>query len=141
MTRTKIIAATVCTLVAALLAGGYLLFHGYFDTGTFEIKNAQWSSPKQVAVVGKRSDREATNGDQYFVLIGDHLFSPRELRHAYYGHDVIFRANSDCLTLRWIDPHNIVVTCVDHSIEPGAIAVQQHRSGEVAISYINIPNI
>jgi hypothetical protein len=141
MARTKRIAATVCTLVAVLVAGSYLLFHGYFDPGKFEIKTVQWSASKKVAVVARRSDNQALNGDEYFVLIGDHLFSETELRHALHSDKPVFSADRDCLTLRWNDPHDLVITCDDKSITPADINLQQHRSGEVAISYVNIPNI
>jgi hypothetical protein len=141
MTRIKTIAVTVCIVVATLLAGGYLLFHGYFDTGKFEIRTVQWSALKQVAVVAKRSDNQALNGDQYFVLIGDHLFSDTELRHALHSDKPVFSADRDCLTLRWNDPHDLVIACDDKSITPADINVQHHRSGEVAISYVDIPNI
>jgi hypothetical protein len=141
MTRTKAIATTVCTVVAVLIAGGYLLFHGYFDPGKFEIKTAQWSASKQVAVVAKRSDNQALNGDQYFVLIGDHLFSDTELRHALHSDKPVFSADRDCLTLRWNDTHDLVITCDDKSITPADINVQHHQSGEVTISYVDIPNI
>jgi hypothetical protein len=141
MTKTKTIATVVCTGVAALLVGGYLLFRGYFDTGQFEIRTVQWSASKQVAVVAKRSDNQALNGDEYFVLIGDHLFSEAELRHGLHSDRPVFSADRDCLTLRWNDPHDLVITCNDRSITPANINVQRHRSGEVAISYVDIPNI
>jgi hypothetical protein len=118
----------------------YALFHGYFDRGTFEIKSAQWLTSKEVAFVAKRADHQAMNNDEYFVLIGDHLFSPTEIRHAYYGDGVIFRAISDCLTLRWADSHDLQVACGDGSIIPSYIAVQKYKSGDVSISYLNIPN-
>ena len=82
----------VAVLAMALL---YALFHGYFDHGQFEIKRFQWSSTNQVAMVAKRSDREALGGLDYFVLIGNHLFTPVELRHAYYSNAVVFSALSD----------------------------------------------
>jgi hypothetical protein len=141
MTRIKTIAVAVCTVVAALLVGGYLLFHGYFDTGKYEIRTVQWSASKQVAVVAKRSDNQALNGDEYFVLIGDHLFSEAELRHGLHSDGPVFSADRDCLTLRWNDPHDLVITCDDKFMTPADISVQHHRSGQVAISYVNIPNI
>jgi hypothetical protein len=119
----------------------YALFHGYFDPGSFEIDQTEWSPSRQVAIVAKRSDHQALSGDQYFVLIGDHLFSARELRHACYSRVVIFRADSSCLTVRWKDSHNLVVTCNGEAIEADHIAVQQHRSADVTVSYQDIPDL
>jgi|SRR5271163_3251593 len=141
MTKTKVIAITVLIFVAMLLTAGYLLWHGYLDPGKFEIKSVQWSSAKQVAVVAKRSDNQALNGDEYFVLIGDHLFSEAELRHGLHSDRPVFSADRDCLALHWNDPHDLVITCNDKSITPANINVQRHRSGEVAISYVDIPSI
>ena len=52
---TRIVAFAVCALVAGVAVAVYALFHGYFDRGQFEVEQAQWSSPKQLAVVVKRS--------------------------------------------------------------------------------------
>jgi hypothetical protein len=85
----------VAILAMASLSG---LFHGYFDHGQFEIKQFQWSSKNQVTMVAERSDHEALGGLEYYVLIGNHLFTPAELRHAYYSNAVVFNASSHCLT-------------------------------------------
>ena len=71
----------------AILAMGFLyaLFHGYFDHGQFEIKQFQWSSANQVAMLAERSDNQALGGLDYYVLVGNHLFTPDELRHAYHS--------------------------------------------------------
>jgi hypothetical protein len=58
-----------------LAVGWYALFHGYFDHGQFEIKQFQWSSTGQVAMLAERSDHEALGGLEYYVLIGNHLFT------------------------------------------------------------------
>jgi hypothetical protein len=134
-------AGMACVFAIALAIGVFALFHGYADRGLFEIEEVQWYSPTQLAVVAKRADHEALNGDQFFVIIGNHMFSPKELRHAYYGQSVIFRADNSCLTLRWQNQHDLTVTCSDGSIEPGSIAVQRYRSGGVVVSYIKIPNM
>jgi hypothetical protein len=140
MNKGKSVALIVfLTIGTTLVTGVYLLFHGYLDHGRFEIKDAAWSSSTQVAVLGKRSDREALNGDQYFVVIGDHLPSVNELREAYYRGDVIFRADRDCLALRWTSSQRLSITCVDHSIEPAQIAVEQHQKKNVTIVYDGIP--
>ena len=141
MTKTRVISITVCIFVAALFTCGYLLWHGYFDPGKFEIKRVQWSTAKQIAVVAERSDNGALGGLEYFVLIGDHLFTETELRHALHSDKPVFATDRECLTLHWNDPHNLVITCDDKSITPADINVQHHQNGGIAITYVNIPTI
>jgi hypothetical protein len=136
---TRVVAFVTCTLVAGAAVAAYALFHGYFDRGQFGVEQAQWSSPKQVAVVAKRSDQEALDGYTYFVVIGDHLFSPAELRLAYHSNAVVFAAASSCLTLRWEGPNKLVVGCTESSIRPDHIDVQKQHRGGIAIEYANIP--
>jgi hypothetical protein len=119
----------------ALGVAVYALFHGYFDHGQFEIKQAQWSSSGHVAMLAERSDQQALGGLTFFVLIGNHLFSTAELRLAR-----IFAAASDCINLRWENPNKLVISCQGSSpIDPGLIDVQKLQSGNIAISYENIP--
>ena len=135
----------ILILVPVVLAvGWYALFHGYFDHGLFEIKQAEWSpsTPRRVAVVAERSDHEAMSNDQYFVLIADHIPSAKELRFTYHSHDVIFAAAGDCLNVHWTDPRGLAVTCTMGYSDPlyaGGIAVQKHKAGDVAVAYVNIP--
>jgi len=60
----------------------YLLFRGYLDRGTSDLKQVQRSSSGQVAMLAERFDNDALGGLTYFVLIGDHVFSANELKHA-----------------------------------------------------------
>ena len=46
-----------------------------------------------------------------WLLIGDHLFSPAELSHAYHSNAVVFAAANSCLTLHWENPSRLVATC------------------------------
>lgn len=140
MTKTtKVVLVVMCAAAVSLGTIAYALFHGYFDHGQFEIKQAQWSSSKQVAVIAERSDQEALSGYTYFVLIGNHLFSPTELRHSYHSDAVVFAAASSCLTLHWESPRKLVVTCNGSAVDLNHIDVQKGQSGNIAISYENIP--
>lgn len=133
-----LVAGLVCALVMIVCG----LFHGYFDRGQFEVKNAEWSPSGRVALIAERSDHGALSSDIYFVLVGDHLFSSTELRHAYYGPAVIFAAAAeDCLALRWKDPRNLVITCGNGSIDRSHINLQRNQVGDVIVSYVNIPTI
>jgi hypothetical protein len=126
-------------IVAILvIAGLYALFHGYFDHGQFEIKQSQRSSANQVAMIAERSDHEALGGLEYYVLIGDHLFNPAELRHAYYSDAVIFSALSDCMTIRWDGPDRLIIRCDRSTIDMRHIDAQKQRIGNTSIVYENI---
>jgi len=58
-TTTKVILVAAVAVATSLGLGIYGLFHGYFDHGQFEIKQYQWSSKNQVAMLAERSDHEA----------------------------------------------------------------------------------
>ncbi|NYF78151.1 hypothetical protein HDF17_000438 [Granulicella arctica] len=139
---TKVLAAIACLVAILLVWGIYGLFHGYFDHGQFEVKQVQWSSSKQVAILAERSDQEALGGLTYFVVIGNHLLSPAKLRHAYYSNAVVFAATNTCLTLHWESPNRLVVACNGSYLDQEYIDVEKRQSGEIAISYVNIsPNM
>lgn len=140
MSRARRIASAVaCAVVILVGVIVYALFHGSFDHGQFEIKQAQWSSSKEVAVVAERSDQEALSSYMYFVLIADHLPSTAELRRAYHSDAVVFAAASSCVALHWENRQSLIVACNGHPAEPSHIAVQKRQSMGVAISYENIP--
>ena len=135
----RIVLFIVFAAGVSLCIAAYGLFHGYFDNGQFEIKQEQWSSSKQVAIVAERSDQEALSSYTYFVLIGNHSFSPAELRHAYHSDAVVFAAASSCLDVHWESPSKLVVACNGSAIDDNHIDVQKKQSGGVTISYDNIP--
>ena len=128
------IACVAFALIAAIIA----LFHGYFDRGRFEVKQAEWSSARQVALVTKRSDTDALNGDEIFVVIENHLLSLPELKHALHSDAVIFGTDRDCLKIEWQDSTHLVVRCVDGSITQDQIDVQKQEKDGIIISYVNI---
>lgn len=135
---TQVVTVVVCILLMLLVTGIYLLFHGYFDSGQFEIKEARWSPSKQVAILAERSDHDALGGLEYFVLTGNRLLSPTELRHAYYSNKVIFSAGSNCLDLRWDGSNKLVIRCVGPTLDRDQINAQNQRSGNISILYENI---
>ncbi len=121
-----------------MIACLYALFQGYFDHGQFEIKQSQRSSANQVAMIAERSDHEALGGLEYYVLVGNHLFNPAELRQAYYSNAVIFNAASDCLTIRWDGPDRLIIRCNGSGIDKNHINAQKQRIGNISIAYENI---
>jgi hypothetical protein len=137
--RTLLVGVGAVAILA--MASVYALFHGYFDHGEFEIKQFQWSSANQVAMLAERSDDQALGGLEYYVLVGDHLFTPAELRHALYSDAVIFSTSSNDLTLRWDGPNRLIIGCNGPYLEQQDINVEKKQSGSVSISYVNIsPN-
>jgi|tagenome__1003787_1003787.scaffolds.fasta_scaffold20782387_2 hypothetical protein len=49
--------------------------------------------------------------------IGDHVFSPTEMRFAYHSDDVAFAGVDNCVSVRWIDSRNLEVRCRDRSLD------------------------
>jgi hypothetical protein len=136
---TKVSVLVICVVLTALVLVIYVWFLGYFDPGKFEIKQVQWSSSKQVAVMAERSDQEALGGLTYFVLIGNHLFTSTDLRRSYHSNATIFAASSNCIDLRWEGQNKLVITCHGSTIDSGFIDVQKQQSGSTSILYENIP--
>ena len=130
--------AVMVAVAAILCVVGYLLFHGFFDKGRFEIKQVQWSSSGHAAILAERSDREALGGLTYFVLIGDHAFSADELRRAYHSKAPVFAAMATCLDLHWQGPNRLVVACNGSYLNQEYIEVERQRDGAISISYVNI---
>jgi hypothetical protein len=130
-----VVFASAITVFAVLV---FALFHGYFDHGLFEVKQSRWSPTNRVAMIAERSDHEALGGLDYFVLVGDHVFSPSELRHAYYGDVIIFSAESPCLTLNWKSPAQLEIDCEGDIVNVDHINLQKHQSGDIIVSYKNI---
>lgn len=137
--KTGAITTLLLGLGACLYLFMYALFHGSFDGGAFTIQSQARSSKGEIATVARRSDRQALNNDQFFVVIGDHPPSPKELRWSYYHDGVAFRAGSDCLRIRWESAATLQISCGDGSIDSDSIAVQKTRLGDVTLIYSGIP--
>ena len=127
-----------CALVSPLVLDMLALLVGYFDEGKFEVKQAQRFSGR-VAMVAERSDHEAMSSDTYFVLIGNHIFSPHELWAAYYQQREVFSAAAgDCgLSVQWSDVHTLALSC-ENALDSDHIRSQKHRTGDTSVRYINI---
>lgn len=140
MTRSsKISLVGVGTVAILAIVSLYGLFRGYFDPGHFEIKRFLWSSTDQVAMVAERSDNDALGGLEYYVVIGNHLFTPAELRLANHSDAPVFSAgSSNCLRLRWDGPNKLIISCNGSAIDRDHINAQKQQIGNIAISYENI---
>ena len=89
-------------------------------------------------MLAERSDDEALGGLEYYVLIGNHLFTPAELRRSYYSNSVVFNAAADCLTLHWDGPNRLIIRCDGATVDRDHINSQRQQIGGVAVSYENI---
>jgi hypothetical protein len=140
VSKIRLGALFVVGLVLLLATTTVALFRGYFDHGQFEVQEANWSSSTlaRVAVVAKRSDHQAMDSDVYFVVIADHVLSPTELRMAYHSDQVDFAAANDCVSVRWIDPHNLEVSCRHGTVDSQHIDVLKRKTGNVAITFVNV---
>ena len=142
MNRAKKVGVSVAGVLGfALMVATFVLSCGYFDNGLFEVKQTDWSQSGQVAMLAERSDPKALRSDEYFVLVGDHVFSPTELRDAFYGRREVFNAASDCLSVRWNTPSNLTVSCRDGSLDASHINLERRQTGDITITYVNIPDI
>jgi hypothetical protein len=92
-------------------------------------------------MLAERSDHQALRSNEFFVLIGDHVFSPSEVRDAFYRQHAVFNASSDCLSVCWSDPRNLTISCINGSLEASEINFQRVHVGEITITYVNIPDI
>src|ERR1700753_993675 len=138
MKKTTKIVFAVVSLVAGLFAVcAYMLFHGYLDAGKFDVRQEEWNS-KKVAMLILRTDEAALGGYNAFVLIGDHPYSPIEIKHRYHSDAVVFAAAADCLSLHWASETSLIVECKGSFVDPWQINALKRQSEGVAITYRNI---
>jgi hypothetical protein len=119
-------------------AAVYALFYGYFDRGHYEVLHTEISPTGKVAIVAQRSDDQALGGLEYFLVIGDHIYSPRELRHALYSRGVVFSAGMNCFTASWDSATQLTVDCHNDTIPAGEINIELHQFQGTTILYKNI---
>jgi hypothetical protein len=137
-----IIAAGIAVFFLAVGLFFFLDFRGNLDRGKFEVLRTVKNSENTIAIVGKRSDHDALNGDNYFVLLADHIYSPKELRAAYYRDRsrMIFRANRDGLDVQWPGPHELVIECKNCEIfRDRNVNEQRFKSGDISVRYVDFP--
>jgi hypothetical protein len=144
-TKFRQVAAIIASgVVAFCLAVGlflFLAFRGNLDRGTFDVLRTTKNSEGVIAIMGERFDHEAMSGNDYFILLANHTYSPDELRLAYHRDQahMVFRANRDDLNVSWADAHELVVDCRKCEITKGNINSQSFSVGEVRIRYTNFP--
>ena len=139
MRKRYVVASGIALLCLSVALFFFLDFRGNLDRGNFEVLRTVKNSEDKIAIVAKRSDDEALNGDWYFVFVADHVYSPKELRLAVHRTHMIFRADRDGLDVRWAGPQELVIECKDCGITKDDIDEQQVRSGSISVRYLNFP--
>ncbi len=127
-------AAAVAILATVLV---YLLFHGYFDDGVFEIRQSEcrlqikWQCWRTVRSPCAKRSRLLRAYRKSFV----HSHRASTCLHS---DAVIFDSDSDVLTIHWDGPNRLIIRCNGPTIEKDFISAQRQRFGNIAISYENI---
>ena len=137
--RQYVVASGIALLCFAVGLFFFLDFRGNLDRGNFEVLRTVRNSENRIAIVAKRSDHEAMSGDQYFVFVADHVYSPKELRLALHRSPMIFDADRDGLNVYWSGPHNLVIECDSCGITKDNVDEQQFSSGDISVRYVNFP--
>jgi hypothetical protein len=139
MGRRYVVASGIVLLCLAVVLFFFLDFRGNLDRGRFEILRTVKNTENIIAIVAKRSDDQAMSGDQYFVFLADHVYSPTELRSALHRSHLIFNADRDGLKVDWRGPHDLVIECDSCGITKEGVNEQQFSSGNIKIQYLNFP--
>jgi hypothetical protein len=138
MKTSRKIAATGAAAALLAIVCVYALFHGYFDSGYFEVLRTDVSPTGKIAMVARRYDNQALGGLEYFVVIGDHTYSPRELRHALHYGEAVFDTANECVAASWAGPSELTVDCRHGAIPAEDINSELHRFEGITISYRNV---
>jgi hypothetical protein len=127
--------------IVVAIAGLFTLdFRGYFDQGTFELLQYQTSPNGKIAMLAKRSDHEALSGDIYFfVVIADHVYSPKELRFAEHSSRLVFAAALNGLHLRWNGPSELVIACESCGTTKNYVDNERYSDDGISIRYVGFP--
>ena len=139
MRRRYVVASGIVLLCLAVVLFFFLDFRGNLDPGRFEVLRAVRNSENIIAIVAKRSDDQAMSGDQYFVLVADHVYSATELRAALHRSHMIFNADRDGLKVYWSGPRDLVIECDSCGITKEGVNEQQFTTGNIRIQYLNFP--
>jgi hypothetical protein len=79
------------------------------------------------------------NGDQIFVFVADHIYSPKELRLALHQSHMIFNADRDGIDVQWASPEELVIECKDCGITKERMNEQHFSNGPISVRYVNFP--
>jgi hypothetical protein len=131
---------TIVAISAAVLALlAVALFRGCFDPGAFEVKSVVRSTSGKLAVVARRSDHQAMNSDEYFVIVANEVPSAHDLKFALHSSRPVFSTGAPCVEARWQDSAHLVISCREGSIKKSDINGFRHRIDDVVVLFDGIP--
>lgn len=116
-----------------------LAFMGVLDSGKFEIVQSQPISPDRIAMLSRRSDNTALSGDTYFVVIGDHLYTAKELKRAFYSSRPVFVAGRAGLNIYATTPNVLTIECKDCCIAKDLFEKQRFSDDGIVVRYVGFP--
>ena len=133
------VAVIVLTIASvALVRFGY---KGVADSETVKIIQAEWASPKRVAMLVERSDHAALSGNTYFVFVGERIYSVPELRKRLYGLPNVFKVGlGEGLSIGWSAPDELSITCSNCGITKEIIESQKFSEGNIRVRYVRFPD-
>lgn len=126
--------SAVCAITILIV----LLFRGYFDSSTYEVIKSAASGGGLIAILARRSDHQAMNGDNYFVLTENHLYTSSELRRAHHSHEPIFDADRP-YDIRWTTTQSLVIECKDCHVTNSHVNSRRFTDKGIAIRYVGFP--
>jgi hypothetical protein len=138
MTSKKIF-VLASTIILCCVFALWALFRGYFDNGTFTVLKSLPLTDKTIAILAERSDTSAMNSPQYFVVVTDHLYDPKELKFACHSSQPVFSGGGGVPDIDSRRPNELVVVCRHCGIKPSGIATRKFTDGEVTIQYEGFP--
>jgi hypothetical protein len=128
------------TGIACAIVGWFVILStGVLDSGNFEIVQSEAIPPNRVAMLATRWDHQALTGLTYFVVIGDHLYTAKELKYAFHSSRPIFIAERGGLELRRSEPNILRIECKDCGLTKDFIEKQRFSSDDITVQYIGFP--
>jgi hypothetical protein len=134
-----LISALLVTIVCVIAVWFALLFTGVVDSGQFDLLQSLVISPNHIAMLARRSDHVALSGNSYFVLIGTHPYSAKELRYAFHSSKPVFISGRDLIVLDKTDSGGLVIKCVDCGITKDLIEKQRFQDNGINVEYVGFP--
>jgi hypothetical protein len=134
-----VVASTIAVLCLAVGLFLFLDFRGCLDRGTFEVIQAAEGPGGRIATIARRYDHDSLGGNEYWVFVSDHIYSPKELRMAYYHSDKVFSADRDGFDVHWIGPNALEIDCNNCEITKDDMNEQRTSSGNVSVRYFGFP--
>ncbi|HXU21140.1 MAG TPA: hypothetical protein VN788_11205 [Verrucomicrobiae bacterium] len=90
-------------------------------------------------MLARRSDNTALSGDTYFVVIGSHLYTSRELKRAFYSSRPVFVAGRAGLHIYPATPNVLTIECEGCGITKDLVEKQRSSDDGIIVRYVGFP--